>query len=326
MNNPERPVQFIFAGKAHPRDDEGKRLIRELVHTMRLEEFRRRMVFLEDYDIEVARYLVQGVDVWLNNPRRPMEASGTSGMKVLPNGGLNLSIPDGWWAEIDTPDAGWTIGSGEDYGDNYSYQDEVESHALYDILEREVAPLFYLRGRDGLPRKWIEKMRLSMKNLSAVFNTNRMVRDYLEKFYLPAMDKYQALSEDKFARARALASWKTKVTLSWNKIKVVKFNLSAAGEIKVGDQVTINAEVDLASLNPRDVSVQLYFGPLNDARQIENGKTFDLQAVSSKKNIHQFQGSVICQSSGRKGYGLRILPKHPDITYPQEMGLVYWYE
>jgi starch phosphorylase len=202
----------------------------------------------------------------------------------------------------------------------------VESHALYDILEREVAPLFYLRGRDGLPRKWIEKMRLSMKKLSAVFNTNRMVRDYLEEFYLPAMEKFSNLSADKFARAKALAAWKTKVTLTWNKIKVVNFNLSPVGEIKVGDEVTIIAEVDLASLNPQDVAVQLYFGPLNDARQIEKGKTFDLQFVARKSKLYQFKGTVTCLSSGRKGYGLRLLPQHPDLTNPQEMGLVYWYE
>ena len=185
LTDPNRPVQIIMAGKAHPRDDGGKELIRKIVQFAKTEEVRNRIVFLEDYDMNVARYLVQGVDVWLNTPRRPMEASGTSGMKVLANGGLNLSIPDGWWAEGATHgQVGWSIGRGEDYSDP-DYQDRIEASMLYDLLEKEVIPLFYDRNTEGVPRAWIARVKNSMRELVPVFNTHRMVAEYATKFYFP---------------------------------------------------------------------------------------------------------------------------------------------
>ena len=182
-------MQIIFAGKAHPRDDAGKELIKQIVALRpRPDRCADRIVFLEDYDMNVARYLVQGVDVWLNTPRRPLEASGTSGMKVGANGGLNLSILDGWWDEGYDPARGWAIGTGEEYDDR-KHQDNVESQSLYDILESELVPLFYERGTDGLPRRWIAKMKASMRELCPAFNTNRMVREYAERFYVPALER-----------------------------------------------------------------------------------------------------------------------------------------
>ncbi|NTU59869.1 MAG: glycosyltransferase family 1 protein, partial [Deltaproteobacteria bacterium] len=204
LNDPQRPVQILFAGKAHPADNEGKRFIQEIVHHCRRKEFKKRVVFLEDYDINIARYLTQGVDVWLNNPRRPLEACGTSGMKVPPNGGLHLSILDGWWDEAYDGKNGWAIGRGEEYADPIQ-QDEMESHALYDLLEEEVVPLYYGRGEDGLPRGWIAKTKLSIEALTPVYNTNRMVRDYAEEYYLPALHHWSRLSQTEFQAARALA-------------------------------------------------------------------------------------------------------------------------
>ena len=189
----ERPVQIIFAGKAHPKDREGKDVLKAVVSACQREELRRNLVFIEDYDLVVARYLVQGVDVWLNTPRRGMEASGTSGMKVVPNGGLNLSILDGWWCEGYRPEAGWAIGKGEDYAD-HAYQDAVESSALYDLLENDVVPLFYGRAADGLPRAWIARMKRSMRLLTPVFSTNRMLWEYAERYYVPAARCYERLS------------------------------------------------------------------------------------------------------------------------------------
>ncbi|NQS98055.1 MAG: alpha-glucan family phosphorylase [candidate division Zixibacteria bacterium] len=325
LNHPEMPVQIIFAGKAHPRDNIGKGLIRELAHTMREEDFRYRMVFLEDYDIEVARYLVQGVDVWLNNPRRLKEASGTSGMKVLPNGGLNLSIPDGWWDEVECPEAGWTIGSGEEY-ESEAVQDEIESNALYDLLEREIAPLFYNRGRDRIPRQWVEKMRLSIKKLSAEFNTNRMVKEYAEMMYLSAMNNFSEISGDDYARAKVLASWKNKMYEPWDKIKVENFRIDLPREVKVGDLVNIEASVNLGELKPEDVTVQIYYGPVNDNRVITEGKIAVLTACEGKEGSYQYQGEIPCRRSGRQGYGLRILPHHQNLLDPLEMGLIYWYD
>ena len=185
LTDPKRPVQILLAGKAHPHDTEGKELIRQIIRFARDPQVRRTVVFLEDYDISVARYLVQGADVWLNTPRRPNEASGTSGMKLLANGGLNLSILDGWWDEAYDREVGWAIGNGEEYS-NPEYQDQVESEALYHILENDVVPLFYDRDAAGIPRGWLAKMKASMKRLSPIFSTNRMVAEYAERFYLPA--------------------------------------------------------------------------------------------------------------------------------------------
>ena len=189
LTNPARPVQILVAGKAHPHDSAGKDLIRQIIHFASDPEVRSSVVFLEDYDIRVARHLVQGADVWLNTPRRPNEASGTSGMKLLPNGGLNLSVLDGWWAEAYDREVGWAIGHGEDY-DNDEYQDAVESEALYNLLEKDVTLLFYDRDEENLPRRWIAKMKNSMKRLSPIFSTNRMVREYVERFYMPAAKRY----------------------------------------------------------------------------------------------------------------------------------------
>ncbi len=199
----DRPVQIIFAGKAHPRDNPGKDLIRQIIHHARRPEFRNRIVFIEDYDMVVARYLVQGVDIWLNTPRRPHEASGTSGMKATANGALNLSILDGWWDEGYTPETGWAIGHGEEYADDQSdYQDTIESNAIYDLLEKDIVPLFYERGRDGLPRGWIAKMKAAMREHAGVFNTNRMVREYYEFCYLPCAQRSHRLMENDLERVQ----------------------------------------------------------------------------------------------------------------------------
>ena len=192
LNNPEMPVQIIFAGKAHPQDQEGKELIRQLVQVSHQERFRHRIVFIEDYDMEVARHLVQGVDVWLNTPLRPMEASGTSGMKVAFNGGLNLSVLDGWWCEGYQGNNGWAIGKGEVYED-VEYQNQVESRATYDLLEKEVVPLFYDRGSDGVPRAWVATMKASMQSLCPVFSTDRMVQEYAELSYHPLLSPVEPL-------------------------------------------------------------------------------------------------------------------------------------
>ena len=201
LNAKDRPVQIIFAGKAHPRDHGGKELIAEIVHLARRPDFRRRIVFIEDYDINVARYLVQGVDVWVNNPRRPLEASGTSGMKVCINGGINLSVLDGWWCEAFAGDNGWAIGAGEEYSD-LTYQDDVESRAIYDLLEQEIVPLFYTRSSDGLPRGWIKVMKRAMSTVCPVFNTSRMVQEYMEKCYGPSAERYERLT------GRSSSSWR----------------------------------------------------------------------------------------------------------------------
>jgi starch phosphorylase len=190
LTNRDRPVQIVFAGKAHPDDKIGKQLIRQIVHFVKRKRLHRQVVFIEDYDITLARYLVQGADIWLNTPRRPLEACGTSGMKAAANGVLNISVLDGWWAEAYQPSIGWATGREEDYED-YEHQDEVESQSIYDLLEREIIPLFYDRDDDGLPRGWIRQMKAAMRTICPEFSSARMVREYCQQFYTPAAEQYQ---------------------------------------------------------------------------------------------------------------------------------------
>jgi starch phosphorylase len=328
IGDKDRPVQIIFAGKAHPRDNPGKELIRQIIHNGRRPEFRNRIVFVEDYDMIVARYLVQGVDVWLNTPRRPHEASGTSGMKATANGALNLSILDGWWDEGYGRETGWAIGHGEEYReDQYDYQDRIESNAIYDLLEKEIVPLFYDRGRDGLPRGWIAKMKAAMRDHAGVFNTNRMVREYAERFYVPSATRAKRLTDDGFVRAQALAAWKAKVREQWPQVRIERITASGPEdqELKVGDQLQVEAEVHLGELKPTDVAVQLYYGPLNADGLIVEGQALPTLIAQSKgKGRYLFVGAIACRTSGRQGFALRILPNHEDLGNPFEMRLILW--
>ncbi len=328
LGDRDRPVQIIFAGKAHPRDNPGKELIRQIIHCARREEFRNRIVFLEDYDMAVARYLVQGVDLWLNTPRRPHEASGTSGMKATANGALNFSILDGWWAEAYTPETGWAIGHGEEYPeDQFDYQDTVESNAIYDLLEKEIVPLFYDRGRDGLPRGWIARMKMAMRDHAAVFNTNRMVREYFEVCYLPSAERSRRLQADNQGRARALAAWKARLRQGWSQIRIERVwaDPPEGQELRVGDQLQVQAEVALGTLNPTDVTVELFYGPLDAEGLIVRAQTSPMLIAQSKgQGVFVFAGGITCATSGRHGYALRIVPNHEDLGNPFEMGLVLW--
>src|SRR5215213_6325124 len=250
LEDTKRPIQFVFAGKAHPADHEGKELIKTIVNFARDPAVRRKVVFIENYDMNVARYLVQGVDVWLNTPRRPYEASGTSGMKAACNGVLNCSVLDGWWVEGYAPDVGWAIGHGEMYPDS-GYQDHVESQALYDILEKEIIPLFYRRSIDNFPREWIARMKACMRKLAPVFNTNRMVREYAEKFYVPALHRSLTLGENNMARAIALAHAKDSMRHRWGGVKVIGVHTSGNGHYKVGDAMQVEALIDLPEIDPK---------------------------------------------------------------------------
>lgn len=326
LSDPQRPVQLMFAGKAHPRDDAGKGLIKEIVHFARDERVRDRVVFLEDHNMMVTRYLVQGVDVWLNTPRRPLEASGTSGMKVAVNGGLNLSILDGWWDEAYTPEVGWAIGAGEQYTDP-DYQDEVESNALYDLLEKEVVPLFYSRGRDGLPRGWIGKMKASISRLTPFFNSDRMVREYTDWAYLVAKAQFEKLSAGEFELGRRLSDWKVKVLKSWRKLEIESVNLDheARGQLKVGDELTVQAIVRLAPLTPEDVLVEAVVGRLDDRRELNSPRA---ERMSLSKELgdgrYLFAASVGCATTGNHGLAVRLIPHHEDLVEKYELALVRW--
>jgi starch phosphorylase len=325
LEDTARPMQLVFAGKAHPADNDGKNVIRGIIDFVKAHpHLRRRVVFLENYDINIARYFVQGVDVWLNTPRRGMEASGTSGMKAAANGVPNCSILDGWWVEGYAPDLGWAIGRGETYTDT-ERQDQVESAALYDLLEKQIVPQFYLRGLDKLPREWISRMKQCMRKLAPVFNTNRMVRDYTEQFYLPAANRGRALWADGLKRSIVLATEKDRLRAAWGGVRVVTVTAPPDGVAKVGQAITIDATIDLGDLRPTEVAVQIYHGPANAAGAIEEARTVDVTAGEKlAPGRYRYSGQIISRTSGRQGYAVRIMPAVADMATPFEPGLIRW--
>jgi starch phosphorylase len=331
LNQPGRPVQVLFAGKAHPRDDAGKALIQQIVKAAQSSEFRRKVVFLEDYDMAVARYLVQGADVWLNTPLRPLEASGTSGMKALANGALNCSTLDGWWDEAWQCSAaekrfvGWAIGQGESY-DSAEYQDQVEAAALYDQLEHEIVPAFYERGADGLPRRWIAGMKSSVATLCGTFNMQRVVQEYTADCYIVAHDRYQNLTGGDSARARALATWTGRIAREWPNIRVEAVDGLKEDRVAVGSCLHIQAHVRLGSILPGEVAVELYMGRLNAHSEINLGIALPMQATGEARDgVQVFEVSgVQCRESGLHGYTIRVLPFHRDEAKSFLPGLVTW--
>lgn len=327
LNNPNHPVQIIFAGKAHPKDEEGKRIIQEIYQIANEERFRKKIVFIENYDMNVARHLVEGCDIWLNNPRRPLEASGTSGMKVIANGGLNFSVLDGWWDEAYSPELGWKIGNGEEYTDE-DYQDEVEARLLYNILEKEIIPLFYNRIDDKLPRKWISMIKNSMKKLGPYFNTHRMVKEYFKNYYYSAYQKNINLKKNNFEVVKNLTQWKEKIIKNWDQIKIENISTMKNGlETYVGDNYSVNAEIFLGELSPDDVEVQIYSGLIDKQDDPFAFKTIPMRVVNKKQNgnmIYKYVGSINCNETGLFAFTIRILPKHNLMVHPFELGKVFW--
>ena len=265
-----RPVQLLIAGKAHPRDGAGKEFIRSLLDTVRREGLTDQVVFLEDYDLRKTAMMVQGIDVWLNTPRRPYEACGTSGMKVVPNGGLHLSVLDGWWAEAYRPGVGWAIGDGQEFV-HTGYQDEVDAEALYSLLEREIVPLFYDRDSDGLPRGWIAMMKDSIRILAPTFSGDRMVKQYTERFYLPSSEHYRRLAADGYALAKELAAWKARVRKMWCDVQVTGVEQRGPNNISVGEGIEVTARVHLGALDPGEVVVEAYYSRLKADGSLSNG-------------------------------------------------------
>jgi starch phosphorylase len=244
-------------------------------------------------------------------------------MKAAANGAINMSVLDGWWDEAYTPDVGWAIGSGEVYEDP-AVQDMIESNAIYDILEKDLVPLFYTMEPSGLPRKWIEKMKRSMCNLIPKFNTHRMVHEYFSGRYLPAIERSEALEADNAARARALALWKQKILANWANIRIVRVDSDSSGPFKVGDTVQVTAMINLGNLSPSDISVEIYAGMVD-----ADGSLFDANPVvmkwrGEKQKGHIFEGSLTLTRSGKTGYSLRVLPTHPDMYNTQDLMLIKW--
>jgi starch phosphorylase len=317
-------VQLIFSGKAHPHDLPGKELIREIVHFAEKNDVASRIIFVENYDMSVGKYLTSGGDVWLNTPRRPMEASGTSGMKAAMNGVLNCSIMDGWWDEAYNPEVGWSIGRGEEYADT-NLQDEIESNALYDLLEREIIPLFYQRGRDGLPRGWIKMMKECMKQIGQSMSFHRTMMDYSNKFYFPALKNYRRITKDDYQEPKALAAYLGKLRQVWDQIKISIIESNAKPVMQRGDLLTVNAKIMMGTLKPEDVQVELYYGSVSSqGGEIKNARRAEMKAVSSEGNLYRYQVRVECEDTGMQGHTVRILPKHEALVHPYRSGFIKW--
>lgn len=315
LNHAHRPVQILFAGKAHQKDEPGKEIIRKVVHLAGQSEFRHRIVFLEDYELNVARHMVQGVDIWLNTPVRPLEASGTSGMKAVLNGAIHVSVLDGWWAEAYANDLGWAIGEAEEYPDR-EVAEKIEADMLYHLLESEIVPTFYDRSRDGLPRDWVDLMKRSIKTLAPVFNTHRMVRQYFEEAYRPVERRLAGLSERNFARLHSLAQFRQRVLREWSSVAVQSVEASHS-DVVVGQPLKVAATIALGALTPDEVDVQLFAGPVDTRGEMIDGHATSLKATGTGGHgVHGFAGELTSSSSGRFGFSVRVLPKHADLASP----------
>jgi glycogen phosphorylase len=316
LTNPDRPVQLLIAGKAHPADLAGQDLIRQWIQFIRRPEVRGHAVFLSDYDMLLTEQLVMGVDVWINTPRRPWEACGTSGMKVLANGGLNLSELDGWWAEASTPPVGWALGDGREHGDDPGW-DASEANALYALLEEQVIPHFYTREANGIPTQWLAKMRESMATLTPRFSANRAVRQYAEEYYLPAAVAYCARSANKGAPGAQLAAWVRALADGWRTIEF--------GELRVETregQHQFEVQVDLGGLDPKDVCVELY-ADLPDGDGFHQTMTRGDQLINSENGwVYRAQVPAARPASD---FTPRLIPQRPDLAVPLEINLILWH-
>ncbi len=324
LNHPDRPIQLVFAGKAHPRDEPGKRLIREVMEFSRRPEFRDRIVVLEGYDLAMARSLVQGCDVWLNTPLRPLEASGTSGMKATANGALHLSVMDGWWWEAYRPGLGWAIGANRP-GDDPDVQDAFDADSLYDLLENEVGPLFYQRDADGLPQGWVARMKASVAAFAPQFNTNRMVGDYNRVAYGPAAESWRRLTADGLAPARALSAWIGRVRQAWPRVQVVGAEGDDGRKLELGAGVEVTAHVDLDGLEPGDLHVDVVYGEAGVDGTLHPTGERRLDFLSREGGtVCTYAGSFEPGMAGRVGWAIRVMPGHPDLHNPFATGLVRW--
>jgi len=329
INNDRRPVQLIISGKAHPLDNPGKEIIKQIISYTQEERFRDKIIFLEDYDINVAAVLVQGCDIWLNNPRRPQEASGTSGMKAAINGGLNLSILDGWWAEAFNGLNGFKIGSGEETED-VATQDKFDAEMLYNALEREVVPLFYALNEIGLPAEWLARMKNSIATAGEFFSSQRMLMNYTDLFYISALEASARMSQDNFEPTRQISQWLDKMSRNWDKITIKNVEIPVSGtELFVGQKLPISIDVSLGEISPDDVNIELVSGRLNAQEQITNFKPVIVNQQTKPQvapnGVYTFSGEVTLAESGRFGISARIIPKNDTLPHTIRPKLISWW-
>jgi starch phosphorylase len=316
-------VQIVIAGKGHPADDGGKQLIAQMVRFADDPAVRHRITFLPDYDIGMARYLYWGVDVWLNNPLRPLEACGTSGMKAALNGALNLSIRDGWWDEWYDGENGWAIPSAEGLTDQ-DRRDDLEATALYDLIEKNVAPRFYDR-QDGVPTRWVQMVRHTLKSLGPKVLATRMVAEYVRRLYQPASDSSKRMFADDFAAARSLATWRREIESKWKGVAVLHVDSQLSGsaiDAQLGSSLTLRAEVALGGLSTEDLEVQAVYGTVAADDRLTDVAVVLLRPVPNGDGTHRYEGEIPLDRTGGYGYTVRVLPKNKLLASPAELGLI----
>jgi starch phosphorylase len=323
LNDPNRPVQIVFAGKAHPADEPGKSFIQRVYQLSREEGFEGRIVFIENYDMNMARYLISGVDLWLNNPIRPNEASGTSGQKASLNGIPNASILDGWWPEAYNGQNGWAIGEERVY-QSQEIQDEADSIALYNLLEEDIVPTYYHRDDNGIPTGWIRVMKEAVKTVAPYFSTFRMVKDYTNKFYIPSIKQTYLLSDRNYTEGKSLATWKKFIYQNWHQV-AVSAKTPVESKLALGDEIKIMAQVYLGAIKPADIVVEFMLARDEDGKTVN--QTITLMSLASgpdSNGIYTYQATVKVDMNGSLVMGVRVLPTHPALTSKHELGLVRW--
>jgi starch phosphorylase len=322
LNDHNRPVQILFAGKPHPADVQGQELVKKVYEISNMPQFKGKVIILENYNMHIARYLVSGVDVWLNNPRRPMEASGTSGEKAGLNGVLNFSVLDGWWYEGYNKDNGWAIGDDTEYA-NYELQDNADSQSIYNILENEIIPTYYDKDSNGLSEKWIKKMKCSIKSVGGVYNTSRMVCEYIEKLYIPQIrlinSAYSNISE-----IENFLSWKNDIKNAWNKVNISSSNNLSEINTNAGQEIEVSCNVNLENISPSSVNVEVYYGKFESDGTLQSGCYKQMDLVNSNNNVFEYRTNLVIDNGGNYGYTFRVIPSHPMLINKQDMALNKW--
>ena len=324
LNNEDRPVQLIFAGKAHPADKEGQDLIRYIHEISMKPQFKGKIFVLENYNIGIARYLVSGVDVWLNNPRRPMEASGTSGQKASVNGVINFSVLDGWWAEGYDSKNGWTIGTNDEY-ESYEIQDDADSTSIYNVLEKKIIPTYYDKDKNGISSKWLRVMKNSIISTGGRYSTSRMVSDYTDKLYMPLINLTDKYYKD-LSNVADLNEWKSKMLINWDKIKIEQINNLDNISIDAGNKIEVNCKVTLPDISAENITVEVYAGRITENGRIEDIVVIpmDLAEANDETREYLYKAKLELSTGGSYGYTFRVMPRHNMILDPENLNLIKW--
>lgn len=325
VNNPDRPVQFLFAGKAHPNDKPGQGIIKEIVRISKLPEFVGKIIFLEDYDMTLAKRLVQGVDIWLNTPTRPLEASGTSGMKAVMNGALNFSVLDGWWCEGYKDQAGWALPEERTYEDQ-EFQNKLDAEMIYSTLEYDIAPIFYKRDEKGIPHEWIKYVKNSISDIAPEFTTKRMIDDYKDRFYSKLGKRYDLLTENNFALVQEITNWKKRVSELWDSITVTKMNFpdSSSDGMVLGHSYKAEISIDGKGLSKNDIGVELVFTDAKENGEVKIFNKQEFEAIAQEGNMIQYEIDIAPSKAGIYNFGLRLFPKNKLLPHRQDFSYVRW--